>query len=115
MLDRYFQKGKLDLEADYYAGCYRFRRRITSVPLDTEPASRLLGKIEGLKLNYLDNSRCCYIPPHLENLTGSLQTRTVITICTGCYYNLQRTLKDQGDFQVKMLPEVVWDSMRDSQ
>lgn len=27
LIDRYFKGGKLDLEADYYAGCYRFRRR----------------------------------------------------------------------------------------
>jgi Fe-S oxidoreductase len=113
MLDRYFQGGKLALDADYYAGCYRFRRKITDVPLDTEPALKVLEKIEGLNVNYLDNAQCCYIPPHLESLTGTIENKNLITICTGCTYNLQRTLKDQGDYRVRMLPEVVWESISD--
>lgn len=32
LLDRFFNSGRLDLEIDYYAGCYRFRRRITEGP-----------------------------------------------------------------------------------
>jgi Fe-S oxidoreductase len=112
LLDRYFEGGKLQLSADYYAGCYRFRRRITSVSLDLDPTLRILEKIDGLKVNHLDNNLCCYIPPHLENLIQGIQTTTVITICTGCYYNLQRTLKDRGDSQVKMLPELIWESMQ---
>ena len=113
LLDRYFEGGKLELDADYYAGCYRFRRRITSVPLDIEPTLRILDKIEGLKVNHLDNNQCCYIPPHLEKLIQDIQTKTLITICTGCSYNLKRILKDKGDYQVKMLPEVVWSSLQE--
>ena len=112
LLDRYFDGGKLDLDADYYAGCYRFRKKITSSPLDIEPTLRILDKIEGLNVNHLDNNQCCYIPPHLENLTDSIKTKTMITICTGCYYNLRQTLKDKGDYQVKMLPEVVWQAIK---
>ncbi|RLC27202.1 MAG: hypothetical protein DRH37_11065 [Deltaproteobacteria bacterium] len=112
LLDSYFEGGTLQLDADYYAGCYRFRRRITSVPLDLEPTLRILDKIEGLKVNHLDNNKCCYIPPHLENLVQEIKTKTVVTICTGCYHNLKQTLKDKGDYQVKMLPEVVWQSVQ---
>jgi len=112
LLDRYFPGGKLSVEVDYYAGCYRFRRRITQVPLDIEPALRVLGRIEGLKVNYLDNNLCCYVPPHLDKLINSIKTKTVLNICTGCYNNLQRTLKDKGPYQVKMLPEVVWESIQ---
>lgn len=112
LLDRCFEGGDLQLDADYYAGCYRFRRRITSISLDLEPAVRILDRVAGLKVNHLDNSQCCYIPPHLENLIQDIKTNTVITICTGCYYNLQRTLKHRGDYQVKMLPEVVWESIQ---
>ena len=112
LLDRHFQSGKLDLEVDYYAGCYRFRRRLTTEPLDIEPAVRLLNKIEGLRVNYLDNKLCCYIPPHLEQLIGNLATRTLITICTGCYYNLRDKLQEKGDYQVKMLPEVLLEAVR---
>ncbi len=105
LIDRYLKGGKLDTEIDYYPGCYRFRRRITTESLDVEPAVRVLKKIEGLKVNYLDSSLCCYIPPHLENLTTSLTTSNVVTICTGCYEKLTETLTD--NYQVKMLPEVV--------
>jgi hypothetical protein len=112
LLDRHFTGGRLDLEADYYAGCYRFRRRITSVPLDVAPAKRVLDKIQGLRYNPLDNTRCCYIPPHLETLVGSIQSHDVITICTGCYYNLNRALKDKNGYRIKMLPELVWESVQ---
>jgi Fe-S oxidoreductase len=114
LLDRYFEGGNLQLDADYYAGCYRFRRKITPISLDLQPTLRILDRIEGLEVNHLDNNQCCYIPPHLENLIQGIKTKTVITICTGCYYNLQRTLKDKGDYQVKMLPEVVWESIQGS-
>ena len=112
LLDRYYSGGSLDLEVDYYAGCYRFRRRLTAEPVDLEPAVRLLNKIEGLRVNHLDNKLCCYIPPHLEQLTGSLTAKTLITICTGCYDNLRGKLREKGDYQVRMLPEVLLEAVR---
>ena len=112
LFDRHFQDGKLDLDADYYAGCYRFRRRITDEPLDIEPTVRVLNKIQGLRVNYLDSKLCCYIPPHLEQLTASIKNKTVITICTGCYQNLRRVLAEKGDYQVRMLPEVLLEAVR---
>ncbi len=78
---------------------------MTTESLDVEPAVRVLQKIEGLKVNYLDNSICCYIPPHLEQLTASLTTKSVVTICTGCYEKLKDTLAN--GYEVKMLPELV--------
>lgn len=113
LLDRYFTAGKLDSEIDYYAGCYRFRRRITSKPVDVSAAVRVLNRIEGLKVNRLDASLCCYIPPHMEQLIGNLTTNTVVNICSGCYHTLKGKLREKPDIQVKMLPEVVWDSVRD--
>ena len=112
LLDRFFKGGKLDSEVDYYAGCYRFRRRITTEPIDVEPAVRVLNKIEGLKVNHLDSKLCCYIPPHLEQLAGSLTTKTLVNICSGCYHNLRGKLQDSSDCQVKMLPEVVLEAVR---
>lgn len=112
LLDRFFRGGKLDSELDYYPGCYRFRRRITTEPVDVEPALRMLDKIEGLKVNHLDSKLCCYIPPHMEQLAGSLTTGTVATICSGCYHNLKSKLQESGDYQVKMLPEVILESVR---
>ena len=112
LLDRYFKGGRLDQAVDYYAGCYRFRRRITTEPVDIEPAVRVLNKIEGLRVNHLDNNLCCYIPPHLEKLTDSLTTKDQVVICTGCYQNLRRTLREKGDYRVRMLPEVVLEAVR---
>ena len=112
LFDRYYKGGRLDLEADYYAGCYRFRRRITPEPVDVEAAVRLLGKIEGLKVNYLDNKLCCYIPPHLEELIGTLKSKNIIAICNGCYGNLSRVLQEKGDYQVRLLPEVLIEALQ---
>lgn len=105
VIDRHLKRGTLEAEVDYYAGCYRFRRRITTEPLDIGPARRILEKIAGLKVNYVDNSLCCFIPSHLERLTRSLITKNVVTICSGCYINLKKTLTD--DYRVMMLPELV--------
>lgn len=107
LINRYFGGGKLNMQADYYAGCYRFRRKMTNNPLDLEPAKQVLKKIEGLKINYLDSDLCCYIPPHLEKVINSLKSRNIINICSGCYNQLNNVLKDKGDFQIKMLPEIV--------
>ena len=111
MLEQFYPGGTLDMAIDYYAGCYRFRRRITTEPIDTEPAARLLGKIAGLKVNQLDSKLCCYIPPHLEQLSHSLTTRDVVAICTGCYHNLRRNLQSKDDYRVWMLPEILLKSL----
>lgn len=115
LLDRYFRGGRLEEEVDYYAGCYRFRRRVTTEPVDIGAAERLLKRIEGLKVNSLDNSLCCYIPPHLEQLTSSLTMRKLVAICTGCYHNLKRRLQEKGDYQVRMLPEVLLEAVQGKQ
>jgi hypothetical protein len=111
LIDRYFKAGKLDAEIDYYAGCYRFRRKITEKPVDVQSAVNVLNKIEGLNVNYLDNKLCCYIPPHLDQLIGSVKSGTVVNICTGCYFNLNTRMSKDGKMQAKMLPEIVWESM----
>ncbi len=112
LLDRNFQGGKLDLNIDYYAGCHRFRRHITTEPVDLEPVVRVLHKIEGLRVNCLDNNLCCYIPPHLEQLIPSIKNKTVVTTCTGCYYNLKGKLQAKDGYQVKMLPVIVLEALQ---
>jgi Fe-S oxidoreductase len=114
LIDRHFKGGKLDAEIDYYAGCYRFRRKVTEKPVDIQSAPRVLKKIEGLKVNNLENKFCCYIPPHLEELVGTVKSGTVVNICTGCYYNVKAKLAEKGSIQSKMLPEIVWESMNKS-
>jgi Fe-S oxidoreductase len=111
LLDRYFTGGKLNSGVDYYAGCYRFRRRVTSEPVDVSPAVRVLNKIDGLRVNHLDTNLCCYIPPHIEQLIGGLTTKTLVNICSGCYHNLRGKLQERPDIQVKMLPEIVLEAV----
>ncbi|MGA2159503.1 MAG: (Fe-S)-binding protein [Dehalococcoidia bacterium] len=111
LIDRYFQGGKLHKKIDYYAGCYRFRRRITDVPVDTSAAISILDKIEGLEVNPLEGKLCCNIPPHMEQLLASIKSNTVVNICTGCYYALKAKLGGDPNIEVKMLPEIVWEAM----
>jgi len=112
LLDRFLDGARLDMEIDYYPGCYRFRRRITAEPVDLEPALRVLGRIEGLRVNQIQGTQCCYIPPHLEQLAGSLTSSTFVTICTGCYYNLKGKLQGKDSYEVKMLTELVLEAVR---
>lgn len=111
LLDRHFKGGELQREVDFYPGCYRFRRRITENPIDTEHAIRVLKKIEGLQVNYLDSELCCYKPAHLEKLVSSIATDNVITTCTGCYHNLKGSIQGGGNHRVLMLPEVLIESI----
>jgi len=107
LLEQFFPGGRLDMTIDYYPGCYRFRRRITDQTLDIEPAHRLLGKIEGVQVSEPDSNLCCFIPPHMEKLSSNFASRDIVTICTGCYHNLRRTMKEKEEYRIWMLPEIL--------
>ncbi|MGO9021636.1 MAG: heterodisulfide reductase-related iron-sulfur binding cluster [Syntrophobacteraceae bacterium] len=107
LLEQFFPGGRLDMAIDYYPGCYRFRRRITEHALDIEPARRLLGKVQGLQVNEPDSNLCCFIAPHMEKLNNSFASRDIATICTGCYHNLRRTMKNKEEYRIWMLPEIL--------
>jgi len=111
LLEQFFPGGRLDMEIDFYPGCYRFRRRITEHALDIEPARRLLGKVQGLQVNEPDSNLCCFIAPHMEKLNNSFASRDIATICTGCYHNLLRTMKDKEEYRIWMLPEILLQSL----
>jgi len=111
LLERFFRGGKLNRVIDYYAGCYRFRRRITQEPIDVAPARRILSKIDGLRVHESDNSLCCFVRPHLDRLAGSFQTKEIVAICTGCYNLLRQTLKDREGYRLKMIPELLWEAV----
>jgi Fe-S oxidoreductase len=115
LIDRYFKAGELERKIDYYAGCYRFRRRITDKPVDVQPAVRVLKKIKGLDVNYIDDKLCCNIPPHLEQIESSIKSNSVVNICSGCYYSLSAKLGNRVGLEVKMLPEIVWDAVNKKQ
>jgi len=113
LIDRYFESGRLEGKIDYYPGCYRFRRRITDKPVDIEPAVRVLKKIKGLEINYIDERLCCNIPPHMEQIAGAVKSNSVVNICTGCYYTLTAQLKGRAGLKVKLLPEIVWEAVKE--
>jgi Fe-S oxidoreductase len=108
LLARFFNGGKLELQADYFSGCHMLYRRLSpSTPVDLESPLKVLNQIEGLELNQWDHSLCCAVPEEKEALVASIRTRTVITPCATCATRLQETLKDRGDYRILMLPEVV--------
>jgi Fe-S oxidoreductase len=112
LLERFFPGGKLNREIDYYAGCYRFRRRITEEPIDVGAARRILRKIDGLKVHEADNSLCCFVRPHLDRLAGSFRTKEIVAICTGCYNLLQSALQDKEEYKLKMISELLWEAVQ---
>lgn len=114
LLARFFKGGKLILGADYYQGCYRFRHAITSVAFDFESINHILGKIEGLNLNYIESKLCCIIPKQMEGILRSTKTNTIITTCNGCFHSLKEKMGENSDHKVKMLQEIVWEAVRDA-
>jgi Fe-S oxidoreductase len=112
LLARLFEGGRLEMEADYYAGChYRYRRLNESLP-DLDSVLEVLKRIKGLRLNHLDSRLCCTRPQQLDSLLGSIQRKIVITPCGGCATGLGQSFHGRGDHRVVMLPEVVWAAVR---
>lgn len=108
MLARLFKSGKMELEADYYAGCHYYYQRLNHSLPDLDSVSEVLNRIEGLKLNHLDRRLCCTRPQPLESLLGIIRSKIVITPCGGCAGTLEQALKTRGDCRVVMPPEVIW-------
>ncbi len=103
-----FEGGTLELQADYYTGCHRFRRTLNSNLPDLDSVLAILNRINGLELNHLNHKLCCNNPKQLEALTAGVKNRTIITACTGCSLYLRQALADQGDYRVALLSEVMW-------
>jgi Fe-S oxidoreductase len=118
LIERFFTGGKLKLKADYYAGCYRLDSRLSNPnPPNLDAVLRIMKKIEGLDLNYLNNDWCCKKTKELESLVDSLKNDVVISACCGCYAALSYALglyelHGKGNDRVKMLTEVVWDAVK---
>jgi Fe-S oxidoreductase len=111
LLARLFKGGRLELEADYYAGCHYYYRRINGSLPDLDSAMEVLNRIEGLRLNHLDSRLCCTRPQQLESLLDNIKSKIVITPCGGCAMGLEPALRAKGGCRVVMLPEVVWASI----
>lgn len=113
MLARFLKEGKLNTAIDFYPGCRRFRRRLTSTPFDFASAKNTLDKISGLKVNYIDSKACCFIPEQMNEILSNIKTRTIVTTCSGCKQNLEKNLAGKGSYQFKMLPEFVWQALKE--
>ncbi len=118
LIERFFTGGKLQLKADYYAGCYRLDSRLANPnPPNLDSAIRIMSKIEGLELNHLSNRWCCKKTKELDMLVPTLQNEVVINVCCGCYAALSYALGlfelyGKGNNRVKLLTEVVWDAVK---
>ena len=112
LINRYFNGGKLNLKADYYAGCYRGRQKLDVEPINLESSLSVLSKIDGLELNHLDNRLCCVRPNELNELDASLKTNTMINICTGCHLTMKRSSIHKDTTKFLMLPDIVWASLQ---
>ena len=108
LLARLFKGGRLELEAEYYAGCHYYYRRLNGSLPDLDSAMEVLNRVEGLSLNLLDSHLCCTRPQQLDSLMCSIRSKIVITPCGGCAMGLEQAMKAKGDCRVVMLPEVVW-------
>lgn len=108
LLARLFQGGKLELEADFYPGCHRYRQKLNNSLPDLDAVRTVLSRIEGLELNDIGGELCCMKPDELESLVPTIKHKTIITPCSGCTLFLRKALAEQGDYRVTMLSEVVW-------
>lgn len=108
LLERLFQGGRLDLQADFYPGCHRYRRQLLGNTPDIDAVLAVLNRIDGLTLNPLDEAMCCMQPDQLESLAGAVRNQTVITPCSGCSMFLRKALAEKGNYRVLLPSQVIW-------
>jgi Fe-S oxidoreductase len=108
LLARLFQGGRLDLQADYYSGCHRFRRAFIGSMPDVDSIFTALSRVDGLELHQLDSELCCTNPKQLEGLVSSLEFKTIIVPCATCAMSLGKALADKGEYRIARLSEVLW-------
>jgi len=109
LLAQLFKGGKLDLQADYYAGCHRIRRTLNNTTPDLDSVMSILNSIEGLELNHLNHKLCCMEAKQLEPLASSVKNKTIITPCTGCAMFLKKALKGKGEHRIILLSTLIWE------
>lgn len=101
--------GAIDLDEtiDYYPGCYRLHKKFSPVPMDLASTDEILGKIRGLAVNRISAPKCCYHPEGLSHMIGSVATKTMLHICTGCYVQATGNMPADKGVEILMLPEFV--------
>lgn len=101
------QEVRYDGRIDYYPGCYRLHRRFAPVSMDLESTEEVFAKIEGLDINRIDAPKCCYKPEGVAHMMDSIETETMVHICTGCYGQALANRPEGSGTGILMLPEFV--------
>lgn len=96
-----------DEEIDYYAGCYKLHKRFSPVPMDLESTEAVFRKMEGMEVRRINAPICCFKPAGLSHMTGSVSSKTMVHICTGCYGQALGNIPQDKEIEVLMLPELV--------
>jgi len=94
-------------QIDYYAGCYKLHRKFSPVPMNLESVDAIFAKIKGLDVNRISAPKCCFTPEGLTHMTGSVSTKTMVHVCTGCYGQAVSTIPSDSGVEVLMLPQFV--------
>ena len=92
---------------DYYSGCYRLHKEFAPEDMDLESADNILEKIEGLEVNRIAASTCCYDPDGLAHMLDNTRNRLLVHVCTGCYLQALLNMPPDKAVKVVMLPELV--------
>lgn len=101
--------GRLELaeKIDYYAGCYRLHRKFSPVPMDLDSTEEVFSRLRGLEVHRIDAPICCYKEAGAAHIVDNITTRTLVTICTGCYGQALASLSGGSGTEVLMLPQLV--------
>jgi hypothetical protein len=92
---------------DYYAGCYRLHRKLSPVPMDLDSTEEVFSRLEGLEVHRIDAPQCCYKPEGAAHMIASVETGTLVHVCTGCYGQALASLPEGSGTETLMLPELV--------
>ncbi|MFH1350234.1 MAG: heterodisulfide reductase-related iron-sulfur binding cluster [Pseudomonadota bacterium] len=94
-------------EIDYYAGCYRLHGKFSPVPMDLESTNKVFEKIEGLDIHRISAPKCCFSPEGLSHMIENVKTDLMVHICTGCYMQAVKNMREDRKTDILMLPEFV--------
>ncbi|MBI9075266.1 MAG: hypothetical protein JEZ02_07640 [Desulfatibacillum sp.] len=94
---------------DYYAGCYRLHKKFAPVPMDLKGVKKVFSKISGLDVHSISAPQCCYKPEGAAHMMGSVKTRTMVHVCTGCYFQslMNAPQNAQEPLNILMLSEFI--------